>query len=59
MTAPVQPQQPLFDMWAAIPAAQGARNGWSLVAQRITFEQAKVYKATFLFQVKFMQHQER
>lgn len=57
MTAPAP--QPLFDMWAEIPAAKGAQNGWSLVASGITFEQARVYRETFLFKVTFQRHQGR
>lgn len=46
---------PLFDIWAKLPT-RGAPDGWSRLAEAVTFEQAKVWKDTCLFKLKFMEH---
>lgn len=47
--------EPRFDVWAKLPT-RGAPDGWSRLAAGVTFEQAKVWKATCLFKLKFMEH---
>lgn len=40
---------PFFEVWMKIPATKG----WSLVASRVTPEQARVWKQTSLFRLSF------
>lgn len=46
----------MFDVWVNTPT-KGMVGGWSLMASGVTLEQARVWKLTCLFPVRFMAHQ--
>lgn len=50
---------PTFDVWAYTPSKGASADGWSMIAQAVTWEQAMVYRATCVYKINFQQHEER